>query len=212
MKKITKKLAALVLIAAVSIVSVFALTACGSTAKVTGIYLSPASLSYSNMRPNYNYYLTTFTQQEMTLYDDNTYCFLVSSSTFSAVELPAEGNDAKGNERTNSVTKYYGTYTSVPNSLDEDLTDVTLAKPTKITLSYDSTYYLDTESWTDEMGKRVVPGKIDTSTGQTVVDPDAEPWTAQQYLEKAAFDEAKVQINIKTYSFEYTALTFPKAA
>lgn len=47
----------------------------GSSAsgKVTGVYLSPANLSYQNMRPQYNYYLTTFTQQEITLMDNNTY-------------------------------------------------------------------------------------------------------------------------------------------
>ena len=56
----------------------------GSSAggKVTGVYLSPANLSYQNMRPQYNYYLTTFTQQEITLMDDNTYCLVVSASTF----------------------------------------------------------------------------------------------------------------------------------
>ena len=68
----------------------FMLVACGDSAaaakeaKTTGIYLSPAQLSYSNMRPQYNYYLTTFTQQELTLMDDNTFCLIVSSSCFSA--------------------------------------------------------------------------------------------------------------------------------
>ena len=104
----------------------------GSSAsgKVTGVYLSPANLSYQNMRPQYNYYLTTFTQQEITLMDNNTYCLVLSSSTFSALELAESTNDAKGNERENSITKFYGTYTSQVNDLDEDLLDVTLAAPT----------------------------------------------------------------------------------
>ena len=87
----------------------FMLVACGDSAaaakeaKTTGIYLSPAQLSYSNMRPQYNYYLTTFTQQELTLMDDNTFCLIVSSSCFSALELAESTNDAKGNERTNFI-------------------------------------------------------------------------------------------------------------
>ena len=65
MKK-SSKLAALLLAGAL----VLSLTACGggggsAAGKVTGVYLSPASLSYTNMRPQYNYYLTTFTQQEI---------------------------------------------------------------------------------------------------------------------------------------------------
>ena len=43
------------------------------------------------MRPQYNYYLTTFTQQEITLMDNNTYCLVLSSSTFSALELAESG-------------------------------------------------------------------------------------------------------------------------
>ena len=68
----------------------FMLVACGDganaatkEAKTTGIYLSPAQLNYTNMRPQYNYYLTTFTQQELTLMDDNTFCLIISSSCFS---------------------------------------------------------------------------------------------------------------------------------
>ena len=62
MKSIARKLTAVVLVAAIAIVSVFAFAACG-TPKATGVYLSPAQLSYVNMRPKYNYYMTTFTQQ-----------------------------------------------------------------------------------------------------------------------------------------------------
>lgn len=54
MKK-SSKLAALLLAGAL----VLSLTACGggggsAAGKVTGVYLSPASLSYTNMRPQYN--------------------------------------------------------------------------------------------------------------------------------------------------------------
>jgi len=192
---------------ALALAMVLSLAACGgggSAGKVTGVYLSPAQLSYSNMRPQYNYYLTTFTQQEITLMDDNTYCLVVSASTFSALELAESTNDAKGNERENSITKFYGTYTSKVNDLDEDLLDVTLSAPTRVVRSFDQLYWADTDNWTDAMGKAVAPAQIDPNTGAAVADPNAQPWTAQQYLESLAFAETTVQLNVKTSSFDFT--------
>ncbi len=200
------KLAAFALAAAMALT----LAACGgggkaSAGKVTGVYLSPASLSYANMRPQYNYYLTTFAQQEITLMDDNTYCLVVSSSTFSALELAESTNDAKGNERENYVTKFYGAYTSQANDLDEDLLDVKLSAPTRVVRSFDQLYWADTDNWNDAMGKAVVPADVDPSTGAPVANPDAQPWTAQQYLESLTFPETTVQLNTKTSSFDFTA-------
>lgn len=188
-------------------------TACGAAedAKVTGMYLSPAKLSYVNMRPQYNYYLTTFTHQELTILDDNTYCLIVSESTFSALELAESTSDAKGNERTNSVTKYYGTYTSKVNDLDEDLLDITLSAPTRVVMTNDQTYWLDTDNWDDNMAKVVIPpAGIDTNTGAPIADENAEPWTAEQYLASKAFAEVTIQANQKTASFDFTELVFPE--
>ena len=202
-----KKLLSIIL--AVAMVAVL-LAGCGGSAasgnaKTVGVYLSPAELSYSNMRPQYNYYLTTFTQQEITLLDDNTYVAIVSASTFSALELAESTNDAKGNERTNSIVKYYGTYTSQVNDLDEDLLDVVLSAPTRVVESYDQTYWLDTDNWNDDMGKKVVPPTgVDQNTGAPIYDPDAQPWTAAQYLESLSFTGASIQVNQKTASFDYT--------
>lgn len=207
MKKKTR-LAALLL----AVLMMLTLAACGSdggggsssAGKINGIYLSPAQLSYSNMRPQYNYYLTTFAQQELTLMDNNTYCLVVSSSTFSALELAESTNDAKGNERTNSIIKYYGTYTSQTNDLDDDLLDVTLASPTRVVTSFDQSYWADTDNWTDTMGKAVMPAETDPNTGAKIVDETAQPWTAQQYLESVTFPETAVQVNVKTASFDFT--------
>lgn len=188
-------------------------TACGAAeeAKVTGMYLSPAKLSYQNMRPTYNYYLTTFAHQELTILDDNTYCLIVSESTFSALELAESTSDAKGNERTNSITKYYGTYTSQVNELDEDLLDITISAPTRVVKTYDQTYWLDTDNWTDQMGKLVVPATgYDQTTGAPIYDENAEPWTAEQYLKSMAFSEITIQANQKTFSFDFTELVFPE--
>jgi hypothetical protein len=206
MKKILSIILAVALVACL-------FTACGAAeeAKVTGIYLSPAKLSYQNMRPAYNYYLTTFAHQELTLNDDGTYCLIISSSTFSALELAESTSDAKGNERTNSITKYYGNYTSKVNDLDEDLLDVTISAPTRIVMTNDQTYWLDTDNWTEAMGKLVVPPKgIDTTTGTPIVDENAQPWTAEQYLASKAFADVTIQANQKTASFDYVELNFPQ--
>ena len=204
MKKVLTVLLAIVMVACL-------LTACGGESKVTGIFLSPASLSYANMRPQYNYYLTTFTHQELTLHDDGTYCLIISESCFSALELAESTSDAKGNERTNAITKYYGKYTSKVNELDEDLMDVVLTAPTRVVVCYDQNYWLDTANWTEEMGKKVIPPTgYDTTTGTPIVDPNAAPWTAEQYLASKAFSDVTVLANVKTASFDQVELVFPK--
>ena len=197
-----KKLVALFLTAARAL----SLAACGGKAdgKITGIYLSPAQLSYINMRPEYNYYLTTFTQQESSLLVEMTYCREVSGALFSVLELSESTSDAKGNERENSITKFYGTYTSQVNDLDEDLLDVTLAAPTRVVRSFDQLYWADTDNWNDAMGKAVTPTQTDPNTGAPIGDENAQPWTAQQFLESVAFPETTVQVNVKTSSFDFT--------
>jgi len=182
-------------------------------AKIKGIYLSPAVMSYSNMRPTYNYYLTTFTQEELTLFDNNTYCLVVSSSQFSAVVLDENTNDFSGNERANYLYKFYGECTSVVNDIDEDLLDVTLKSVSRYIASYDQQYWLDTDNWTEEMGKKVIPPKgIDTTTGQPIPDTEADPWSAKQYLDSKQFaSDVEIQVNVKTYSFDFTQLEFAEA-
>ena len=196
-----------IILAAALMVCVLAGCGGGSSAggKITGVYLSPAQLSYQNMRPQYNYYMTTFTQQELTLMDDGTYCLIVSSSMFSALELAESTNDAKGNERTNYITKLYGTYTSQVNDLDDDLLDVTLSNPTRVVKSYDQTYWLDTDNWNDTMGKQVVPPTgYDPDTGAAIYDPDAKPVSAADYLATVVLSTTSIQVNQKTASFDFT--------
>ena len=129
---------------------------------------------------------------------------VISASTFSALELAESTNDAKGNERENYITKIYGTYTSAVNDLDEDLLDVTLSAPTRVVKSYDQTYWLDTDAWTDNMGKLVVPPTGYDDNGQPIRDENATPWTAQQYLESVTLTTTTIQVNQKTASFDFT--------
>ncbi len=209
MKKLSKLLATLML-TATAVISCLSFGACGaSEAAITGVYLSPSQMSYVNMRPSYNYYLTTFTQQEITLYDDGSYCLIVSSSQFSAVVLPEEGNTASANERANYITKYYGTYTSVANELDTDLIDITIDAPTRIVMNSDSEYYLDTANWTDNMGKLTrVPSGVDMATGQPIIDENTPNQTAEGYLARYAFKATTAQANTKKAQLDYVTLEF----
>lgn len=206
MKLNCKKILALGL----ALIMVLALAACsggGGSAgggKVTGIFLSPGNLDYKNMRPTYNYYMTTFTHEEITLMDDNTYCLIISSSMFTALELDENTQDAKGNERDNYITKLYGTYTSTVNEFDDKLLDVTLSNPTRVVKSVDQTYWLDTDSWTEDMGERVIPPTGYDDMGTAIYDPDAKPLTAQEYLATFSLSTTNVQLNTKTASFDFT--------
>ena len=95
--------------------------------------------------------------------------------------------------------------------VDEDLLDVTLTAPTRIVMTYDQNYWLDTDNWTDEMGALVVPAAgYDTNTGAAIKDENAETWTAEQYLASKAFAEVTIQANQKTASFDFVELTFPE--
>jgi hypothetical protein len=156
-----------------------------SEATLVGAYLSPAHLSYQNMRPTYNYYLTTFAFESAKLYSDNTYVLEYSSSTFSAIVLPETGSTATGNERTNFLRTYKGTYTSKDDQFDPNIKSITFSAPTALAELYDSTYYIDSEAWTDSMKEltKVAIGTTDTTTGQVNVDHYAYYTTGSEYLD-----------------------------
>lgn len=179
------------------------LSSCGNSeskaATLTGAYLSPTVLKYMNMRPTYNYYMTYFTFQELETYDDNTYILTVSSSMFSGLVLPDEGNDATGNERENFIQKYYGTCTSAVDELDSDTLNITLAKPTRFVNVYDSTTYFDTANWTEKMSQ---DGGTKAEGSETVT-----PISAADYLAQFAFKETVFSVSKVNYSFTYTTLT-----
>ncbi len=187
------------------------LSACGSSAsaapaKVQNIFLSPAQLTYQNMRPEYNYYLTTYSMEELTLLDDGTYCLQLMSATFSALELAESTSDAKGNERMNQVVKLYGTFTSKPNEFDDYYLDVSLSAPTRAVVSYYQSYWLDTDNWTEQMGLKVRPASSYDENGNPVIDPNAPAVSAEDYLKTFSFTGADIQANQKSATFDYIDL------
>lgn len=184
---------------AVGLLATISLASCGSStckesenntatsatvSKLTAAFSSPAKMSYSNMRPNYNYYTTTFTFQTLELYSDNTAIFTISTSTFSAVVLPEEGSAATANERNNYLAKFYAPYTSKVDELDEDTVLYTLTAPTRMVVEYDSQYYIDTENWTDNMKEKSKDQKseYDEATGQQKVTGETVYNTGAEYL------------------------------
>lgn len=169
---------------------------------LTNAFTSNAKLSYSNMRPTYNYYLTTFAFETLELYSDNTYCLSVSSSTFSAVILPESGNAAQGNERTNYITKYYGTYTSKADELDDDSLIVSASESTRVVSFYDATYYADSANWTDTMKNKVVESTTTMVDGkQTSVDKKFE--TGDEYLQAKKTKALTFNCALGTSSMEF---------
>ena len=205
-KKMKKKFM-LVLAAVMVAIMILACAGAGNASKgeskIKGVYLSPAKADYNNMRPTYNFYLYNFAQSEVTLYENGTYMVIVTDSTFSAVELAESTNDHTENERTNQITKFFGTYTAVANELDDDLTDVTFAKPTRIVKSFDQSYWLDTDNWTEKMGKATAEKEYDGTTGEVI--GEGTPKTAADYLAANAFDEVTLSVNEKTASLDFYA-------
>jgi hypothetical protein len=178
-----------------------------SAATLTAAYSSPAQLSYSNMRPSYNYYLTTFEFETLELYSDDTYCLSVASSTFSAVILPESGNAAQGNERTNYLTKYYGTFTKETDELDDDTLYVKTSVPARLVSIYDSTYYIDTDNWTDNMKKKSADKTYEYVDGAQKETGSVEYATGAEYLAAHNISSLKITCAVGACSMEYVSLS-----
>ena len=186
----------------------------GATAgTVSGVYLSPAKMSYSNMRPTYNFYTTTIDDQKLTIFEDGTYCLTVVSTQFSAVVLPETGNDFSANEKSNYFRDYYGTYTQAVDELDSDLVNITLSKPTRVTEANDSTYYVDSANWTDAMSTTLTEIKKAAAEqaaqyaqeGEGTVQ-EVETVTAESFLAEKAFEEAVIHATVSTSGMEFVEL------
>lgn len=166
-----------------------------------GAYISPANLTYNNLRPTYNYYMTIFTEDYIETYDDGTYCASIISSTFSGLYLPEEGNDATGSDRANYIQNFYGKYDSKTNELDETMIDVTLKSPSKSTLTYDAAYFIDSANWTEEMSSATAT--TDRTTGEKTIIYK----TGDDYLNAVKFADKEISLTTTTSSFDYIQLS-----
>lgn len=166
---------------------------------ITTSYMSAGKLYYRNMRPNYNYYMTFFTQETIELIDTNTYCLNIYSSMFSGLNLPEEGNNATGSERLNYRLSFYGTYTKAANELDETASEITLSAPTRITNNKDGAYFVDSDNWND---------KAKTATAYKDGEETKTYATGADYVASFSFDNHQTTVTEENKFFdfyEYTA-------
>ena len=179
-------------------------------ATISHRFISPSVMTYSNFRPTYNYYLVTFAFETLDLYDDNTYELCVSSATFSAMVLPEEGNNASGNENSNSLLRYSGTYTATVDDLDDTSLNISLGACTRIYGVSDEKGDIDTDHWTEDMKKKNadVQYTYDPETEQRVESGRVEYATGAEYLAVHKMKAASTVGNISNGNLEYIALEF----
>lgn len=229
MKKTIKKIIAIALSASLAVAAGAMLTACNNEGEkqpaVTATYMSTNQFRWMNMVPQYNYFTLTFTAEQIQTFDNGTYCLTVNSETYSNVrfgsdvandltyqgqELDENGNlvgevktmKASPNDRGHSITKYYGTFTSVDEG-DGDLT-LNLSRPTRIVDSASGDAVTrDTAAWTEAMAN-----SITDRAGDPVVDDAGNKLTGAAYIDYKvdANWSAEVFVNGTNGSFEYFAI------
>jgi len=196
MKKFYKILATALMVATIATFAVFA-AACGEPQKavsMTGMYGS-GSYSFMSAYPGYTFKQVTTSVQTLTTYDDGTYVLTVTTKNLSgdlSFDPENKGDTATTgtNDRGQTVTNYYGTFTSTEA---EGVLTVVLATPTAVTyigsgnLTGGAGYY-NTNAWTEAMA------------GEDAL-------TAEAYLAKLAFAQTTVVIDTTTNGFTYLTLT-----
>lgn len=177
---------------------IIGMTGCGSSAgntDMTGYYTSNQNVNFMSAYPDYTFKQATFGIQTLEVYSDGTYCLTDTESSFSGTLTFADDGTHEEVPRGASSTKYYGTYTQTDES---GLLSVTLSAPTSVAVASNYSVgdtamgYIDTKSWTDEMG--------------TIVGGEEGVMTADEYLTSVAFDETVLIVDSTTDSFDYFVL------
>ena len=167
---------------------------------ITGSYMSNASLGYMNVRPTYNYYVTTMNQQVLDLLDSTHYCFSIYSTSYSGLVLPEEGNGVQGNERANYVLSFYGTYTKTANELDDSMSDISLSAPSRVTMNYDGKYYVDSDNWDDA-------AKTHTQFTDNTTQEVKQYASGSEYLNSFNTKATSIAVTEGTANFDYVDYT-----
>lgn len=178
---------------------------------VNDVYTSSLSVSYTNMRPMYNYYLFTVEYQQVTLYEDNTYVLSSFSTTHSAIviseddlggyeleegEEVEEFSGVKSNPRATTTMMYFGTYELDNGSLK-------LSQPFRIvSMIADSggmgLSYVDTMSdWPEHMNLGAFYTQ-DPQSGEWATNVPVSDQNGVGYLKRRAFDATTVTVNETT--------------
>lgn len=196
MKKWKKVVTAAAAVLAV-VASTAALAGCsGGSAAVADVYSANPSSEGTAVYVTTPMQMIVSNVEEITVYEDSTYSFSVSTTVITNLKAITEGNDQVINRGVTELV-YYGTYTSEE---DSGMTILTLAEPTRITVSNtDSLFtaglpvcYMDTENWeTSE----------ELNTWWTAMGNTGD-CTAEAFVEKMAFDETTVVVS-ETGMFDY---------
>lgn len=204
-----KKMLVAVVAAALLAVSCALIAGCGDvqkTAAVTGKYVSAEQkIDYTTFLPTYTYKNLTVTTQDLTLYDDNTYCFTVRRASLIGAagglnfpDIITSDDKVVTEEGGVKITSYYG-----PAAVIEDsgIMTVTLSAPIRIAHNQSrgdasstgtSDYgFIDTENWTERMtaitGKTAADYLSENTIAEATVIVDVSHGTfAQIELQKAA--------------------------
>lgn len=182
-----------------------------AAAKVTAVYIvdngSAGTAVYKTM-PMEMIYVNT---EKVTLYDDNTYCFNVTSTYVTNMTAVKEGNDQVIN-RGSTELEFYGTYES---ETDSGITTLTLSKSTRVTILNTCTNltggapvgYFDTAAWTD------ADTTAHSAWWNSFVSTEENPveLTAQSLLDKLALADGTEVIVAESGTFDYIACGFNHA-
>lgn len=204
MKKFIKNTIVAVLATVTAVGAGAALLACGDgnaakAARVTAVYISdPGSVGSATFK-SVPMKMVFKINETVTVYDDNTYCFNVTSTVITGIE---EAFNSTGNliDRGSTELEFYGTFTS---ETDSGITTLTLAKPTRVTILNTNTLltggvpvgFYDTAAWNDEITE------AHATWWGNFVSQDTQP-TAENVLDKLAFENDTEVVVSENGTFE----------
>lgn len=156
------------------------------------IYLSTQNVEFLSAYPEYTFKQASFGTQTLELIDEETYKLTSTKSHHSGdLEFSDDGNYSQV-PRGADVMVYYGSYTAT----DADgLLTIDLEKPEDIVANISHSAgdmpigYLNTTAWTDEMGEAA------GGEGGSI--------SADEFLEREAFEAMTVIVDEETASFDY---------
>ena len=188
-----------------------------AAANLEHVFAAEQKLIYSNNRPDYNYYETTFVFQELELYSDKTYKLTESSCTFSALELPETGNGAKGNAKGKSLFSYYGKYSATVNDLDDTGLDIVFETPTRFAgfrlgSIIETNGVIDTDDWTDTMKSEWADVKYEFHTDGTKTELERKEYnTGADWLAAHQYTLSDTFASATNHAMDWVNITLKNA-
>lgn len=207
-----------IFLALIAAAGIFSITSCSGakSATLNNMYVSDMNTQYQNMRPGYNFYIFIERYQTLEVYSDNTYVFTVSTTTVSALDLAESGNDYTASPTLMAQQKFYGTYTSAVDELDEETTNYELAAPTRYTLvqygSQTGNKFFDTANWTETMSEEAGADENDAplyTTGEAYLNQEVTNPLTQTTTSLIWKEAITIAVSETTHQFDFDAEATP---